>query len=310
MEENILSPDQEKQVEIAARLFALYDLYWMNHWQASGISFFGDHDFFKEAYELTQGQLDSFMERFAFADNTNTNVFLSYVMNKKTYFEYYFMLQNGDVWSSLLDSEIALNVFIDDLILNAKDKLSQGSINLLADISDKRESLIYKIKRRMFKDRVANRKAHKVSVEYSFFPIVYSESKDPKKYKAYVQFQGIPVHVEFMAGEKRRGHDMLYSYGEIPNTEGFDGDCLDVYLGNNLDSLIVVVIHQNNPDTGEYDEDKVMLGFDSVEEALKAYGNQYSSKEGFFGGYTEVSTSTFWRWVTEGRYNKKQMGSR
>jgi hypothetical protein len=55
------------------------------------------------------------------------------------------------------------------------------------------------------------------------------------------------------------------------------------------------VIHQNIPDTGEYDEDKVMLGFDTVEHAIDAYLNQYN--ESFFGGHTVLSTATFWRWV-------------
>ena len=40
--------------------------------------------------------------------------------------------------------------------------------------------------------------------------------------------------------------------------------CIDVFIGPNKDARYAYVIHQNKaPDFKEYDEDKVMLGFDS-----------------------------------------------
>lgn len=54
-----------------------------------------------------------------------------------------------------------------------------------------------------------------------------------------------------------------------------DGDELDVFLGPDPKAPEVYVIHQCFPDTGMYDEDKVMLGFPSYEAALKAYNDNY-----------------------------------
>jgi hypothetical protein len=76
---------------------------------------------------------------------------------------------------------------------------------------------------------------------------------------------------------------MHFDYGYIRGTEGVDGDHVDVYIGPNEEALKVYVVHQNDPVTGKYDEDKVMLGFDSLYEAKKAYMKQYD-RPGFLGG--------------------------
>jgi hypothetical protein len=86
---------------------------------------------------------------------------------------------------------------------------------------------------------------------------------------------------------------------------------LDAYVGPNHDSSLVVVIHQHDPDTGKYDEDKVMLGFDSTEEAIGAYKKQYS-KPGFYveGEYTEMPIGQFWRWVHDDKNRGKKVKAR
>jgi DNA-binding ferritin-like protein len=101
---------------------------------------------------------------------------------------------------------------------------------------------------------------------------------------------------------------MFTHYGEIRGTEGTDGDKLDVYVGDNHDSSLVVVIHQHNPWDGQYDEDKVILGCESVEEAIGLYKKQYD-RPGFFKDkeYTVMPIGAFWRWVNEEKNKGKRV---
>ena len=64
------------------------------------------------------------------------------------------------------------------------------------------------------------------------------------------------------------------------------------YIGPNPESETAFVVHQNDPATGAYDEDKVMLGFDSEDEARKAYLSQYD-RPGFLGDIVKMDIDTF-----------------
>ncbi|MBU2648754.1 hypothetical protein KKI24_28865 [bacterium] len=115
------------------------------------------------------------------------------------------------------------------------------------------------------------------------------------------RFQGLNISVERQRGSTRSGTDadgnewstkMKYDYGYIRSTEAKDGDCVDCYvhkLGRKSQKVFVirqkklsVVREWKNgvcPDCGKihsecnhaYDEDKVMLGFSTKEEAIKAF---------------------------------------
>ena len=115
------------------------------------------------------------------------------------------------------------------------------------------------------------------------------------------KWNGLDISIENRKGSVRRGTDpdghewaitMKHPYGYIRGTEGTDGDHLDCYLGEHEDAPQVFIIHQNNPDTGKYDEDKVMLGFLSWEEAKNAYMEQYD-RPGFFGGMDTMTLDEF-----------------
>ncbi len=120
---------------------------------------------------------------------------------------------------------------------------------------------------------------------------------------AYCEFAGFNVVIENAKGSKREWVDtdgtlgvtkMKYDYGYIEDSVGSDGDSIDVYLGPSEDAEWVYVIHQrskrNNFET--YDEDKVMLGFDSANHAKDAYLSQYDD-ERFFGGMSQLSIHNF-----------------
>lgn len=153
---------------------------------------------------------------------------------------------------------------------------------------------------------------HKVKLE----PPRAHRKKFP--FQGYIDFQGLKIDVENRKGSVRRGKDadghswatrMNAHYGEVRNTEGADGDKLDVYVMDNADSPLVVVIHQKDPTTGKYDEDKCILGANTIQEARELYGKQYD-RPGFYGGHTAMSIGTFWRWVHDRRSRGKKVAPR
>lgn len=108
----------------------------------------------------------------------------------------------------------------------------------------------------------------------------------------HIIFQGMLIGIENPIGSVRSGKDpngkswkvkMYHDYGYIFNTNAVDGDSIDCYLGPNEESKFVFIVKQVVPETGEFDELKVMLGFKSSNEALLAYRNQYDSPK-FYGG--------------------------
>lgn len=168
--------------------------------------------------------------------------------------------------------------------------------------------------------RAAGTNAKVVEQPHNFHPVTVEEPKLVRKefpFEGFIDFQGLLIDIENKKGSKREGTDpdghpwsteMFSHYGEIRGTEGSDGDLLDAYVGDNHDSGIVVVVHQHNPWDGQYDEDKVMLGYDSIEEAIGAYKKQYD-KPGYFKAdqFTVLPMGQFWRWVKDERNKGKRV---
>lgn len=123
------------------------------------------------------------------------------------------------------------------------------------------------------------------------------------KLQGRMTLHGMEISIENRKGSVRRGVDkdghewetkMHHAYGYVRGTVGKDKDHLDCYVGPNPESKKVFVVHQNDPVTGEYDEDKTMLAFDSAAEAKAAYLKQYD-RPGFFGSMDETSIDAFKR---------------
>ena len=135
------------------------------------------------------------------------------------------------------------------------------------------------------------------------------------KLQGRTMFQGMNISIENKKGSIRRGTDsdghkwaikMHYDYGYIRGTEGADGDHVDCYLGGNESAKKVYIIHQKIPGTDKYDEDKCMLGFDTLEEAKAAYLKQYD-KPGFFGGIDTVAVEVFKEKVLLKKWHGKKL---
>lgn len=109
--------------------------------------------------------------------------------------------------------------------------------------------------------------------------------KTEHKLHGHVVHQGLPLAIENDKGSVRKGVDkdgkkwrtvFKHPYGFIKNTEGKDGEEIDAYVGPNKSAPHAFVVHQRNLDGRGHDEDKVMLGFDSKDEARSAYLDHYN----------------------------------
>ncbi|WP_373835406.1 LPD38 domain-containing protein [Bacteroides heparinolyticus] len=132
--------------------------------------------------------------------------------------------------------------------------------------------------------------------------------------KAHVNVQGFDITIENPKGSTRSGVDesgkawsitMQNDYGYFKRSEGKDGDQIDVFIGNNPESGKIFVVDQVNPETGVFDESKVMLGFNSKEEAKNAYLSNYEEGWQGLGSITETDAEYFKEWLYDGKKQRK-----
>jgi hypothetical protein len=102
--------------------------------------------------------------------------------------------------------------------------------------------------------------------------------------KHHISFQGLPISIENPKGSLRKGPGwqvrVPYDYGYIKRTEGADGDHVDVCIGPDAESDHVFIVDQQDHRTGDFDEHKVMLGYRTREDAIKAYRDGFSDGKG------------------------------
>ena len=128
--------------------------------------------------------------------------------------------------------------------------------------------------------------------------------------KGHLRLHGLDLAIETPRGGTRSGVgadgrpwsvQMPAHYGEVKRTEGADGDPVDVYLGPQAEdaSAPVFVVDQIDPDTGRFDEHKVMLGFSSDAEAVAAYNAAFNDDSGprRRGAITRMSLDEFKAWL-------------
>ena len=128
--------------------------------------------------------------------------------------------------------------------------------------------------------------------------------------KGHLSFGGYDFTVETPKGVTRSGKDeqgkpwsvtMHDTYGYILGKIGVDGDHIDMFINDaaDLDTFDgnVYVVDQVNPETGEFDEHKVMYGYPSEEAATEAYLANYSKGWKGLGKVTSVPKATFDKWL-------------
>lgn len=127
--------------------------------------------------------------------------------------------------------------------------------------------------------------------------------------KGHIKFGGYDYTIENSKGSTRSGKDadgkewkvtMHDTYGYIRGKLGKDGDHLDMFINDKADldnwNGDVFVVDQVNPD-GSFDEHKVMYGYDSMDDAKKAYLDNYSKGWKGLGNITGSSKDEFDKWL-------------
>jgi hypothetical protein len=134
--------------------------------------------------------------------------------------------------------------------------------------------------------------------------------KDAGNYKkGHVSVHGLDIAIENPAGSTRRGvspkgvaweNTMANHYGYIKRTEGADGDHVDTFIGPNPASQRAFVVDQVDPETGKFDEHKIVLGADTIDEARAIYAGNYAKD--WTGGkdVTETSVEGLKTWLKDG----------
>lgn len=137
--------------------------------------------------------------------------------------------------------------------------------------------------------------------------------------KGHVQIGSFDITVENPKGSERSGKDangnpwsitMQNTYGYIRGTEGVDGDHIDVFIADDFDAWNgrkIFVVDQYNED-GTFDEHKVMLGFNDIDEAESAYYANYSpnwKEKHPANKVTAVNAEDFEKWIDSSKRKTK-----
>ncbi len=129
--------------------------------------------------------------------------------------------------------------------------------------------------------------------------------------KGHVRFGGLDVTIETSSGETRRGVGadgkpwatvMPADYGYIRRTIGADDEQIDCYVGPNQDAARVWVVQQQGVGSPLFDEQKVLLGFNSRSVAIETYKHGFSDGVGQIriGDVLEMSVAEFKRQIDAG----------
>lgn len=142
--------------------------------------------------------------------------------------------------------------------------------------------------------RLMRMEAKRVFVILLFLLFVFYSCLDFSK----VSYCGLPITIEYEKGTIRSGVDregnpwqqeMFHHYGYFDGIMGADGKELDVYYNPDGKSDKIFRVIQLDTLTKEFDEYKIMIGFDTIEDAKQGYLVYYPDKWIGFGGIEEIS---------------------
>ncbi len=127
--------------------------------------------------------------------------------------------------------------------------------------------------------------------------------------KGHVRVAGLDISIENPAGTSRRPEwpPLENHYGYIKGTIGKDKDHVDVFLTDHAEdtSRPVFVVDQYDPETGKFDEHKVVLGAATEDEARAAYQANYAKDWQGLGAIREFSQDEFKTWVRDQKATTK-----
>jgi hypothetical protein len=126
--------------------------------------------------------------------------------------------------------------------------------------------------------------------------------------KAHVQFDGFDLTIETPRGGIRTGKredgsewkvKMPAAYGYLKRTAGADDEQVDIFLVDHASPGRVFAIDQIDPETGMFDEHKIVLGARSEREARHIYGRAFSDGSGptRIGTLTQMTSDELREWL-------------
>ncbi len=125
--------------------------------------------------------------------------------------------------------------------------------------------------------------------------------------KGHITLHGLDIAIENPAGSRRRPEwpPLAHHYGYIKGTEGKDKDHIDVFIGPKAEgaSAPVFVVDQVNKDR-QFDEHKVMLGFESEQAARDGYLANYTPGWTGLGAIKQFTLPEFKLWLKAGNTKK------
>lgn len=131
--------------------------------------------------------------------------------------------------------------------------------------------------------------------------------------KGHLRLHGLDITLENPKGSIRSGADkddkawqttMAHDYGYIKRTEGADGDHVDVFIGDQHASDMVYVVDQVDPQTGQFDEHKAMMGFADEQSAREGYLANYEPGWQGLGAIKAIPVEEFKEWLKKGNTTK------
>ena len=143
-----------------------------------------------------------------------------------------------------------------------------------------------------------------------------SQKKTGNYEKPSSTFNGERVVIENPVGSTRKGKDkggkawenkMVADYGYILGLKGADKDHLDVFIKPGTEKMgsKIFIVYQVNPTTGEFDEHKVMFGYDSIDDAKKGYLANYEPGWKGLGDIVEMDRQQWEGWKEHLKTNKE-----
>ncbi|WP_422320222.1 hypothetical protein [Prosthecobacter sp.] len=216
------------------------------------------------------------------------------------------------VVNDLLGGELAANRFLykqtvfeplssDTPNLNAQQTVGRGISGKLTNVSNgaaHTQSLTSR-------QTEVNQRAEKAANETD--PAPSEAQKAAGNYaKGKFNWNGLTISIENPRGSVRRGTDdngkawgvtMPHHYGYVLGTTGKDKDHVDIFLGPNLESQLVLIVNQRKPGNGHFDEHKLMAGFDSPIAAARAYLASYTPGWRGFGSAVPTTIPVLKEWL-------------
>lgn len=129
----------------------------------------------------------------------------------------------------------------------------------------------------------------------------------------HVRFDGFDISIENPKGSIRSGkdktgrewqHELPTDYGYFRGTKGRDKDHIDVFIGPKPENDRIYVVDQIDPTTGNYDEAKVMLGFDNISQARNTYLAAYETGWKGLGEITRTDKAGLKEWFQSEKTTK------